>query len=151
MSRRSLPLLLTAILMLTGFLLPALRVAACLTANTGMPAGCPMKAAVTTKPIEAAESPDKHGCCIEKASKPETKVITVACCCTFKAAAKPFIRDYRTGFNVGDVAIAFEHRLTLTRPAVYVAPRAKRILLDERISRGPPNGTSPRRGPPSNS
>jgi len=147
MFRRSLTLLLTAILMLTGFILPALRVTACLTANAGMPAGCPMKAA---KPIRE-QTPDKHGCCIKKASNPETKVITAACCCKIKAAAKPVLRDYRTGCNIGDVAIAFEHRLTLTCPAVLAAPNAKRILLDERISRGPPNGTSPLRGPPSNS
>jgi len=110
-----------------------------------------MKAAVVAKPIEATKTPGKHGCCIEKAAKPEAKVITAACCCTIKAAAKPVIRDYRIGFNIGDVAIAFEHRPALTRPAVYLAPSAKRILLDERISRGPPNGTSPLRGPPSNS
>ena len=151
MSRRTLPLLLTAILMLTGFLLPALRVTACLTANTGMPSGCPMKAATSAKPIEAAKPADKHGCCIEKAPKPETKVITAACCCTIKAAAKPIIRDYRTGFNVGEIAIAFEHRLELTRPAVLAAPVAKRILVDVQISRGPPRGGSPLRGPPSNS
>ncbi|MEY3601860.1 MAG: hypothetical protein RL169_1104 [Armatimonadota bacterium] len=151
MSRRTLPLLLTAILMLTGFLLPALRVTACLTANTGMPAGCPMKAATSAKPIEAAKPADKHGCCIEKAPKPETKVITGSCCCTIKAAAKPIVRDYRAGFNVGEIAIAFEHRRELLRPAVLTAPSAKCLLLDVQISRGPPRGSSPLRGPPSNS
>ena len=151
MSRRTLPLLLTAILMLTGFLLPALRVTACLTAITGMPAGCPMKAATSAKPIEAAKPADKHGCCIEKAPKPETKVITGSCCCTIKAAAKPIVRDYRTGFNGGEIAIALEHRLVVTRPAVLAAPVAKRILIDVQISRGPPRGSSPLRGPPSNS
>ena len=151
MSRRTLPLLLTAILMLTGFLLPAIRVTACLTANTGMPAGCPMKAAASAKPIEAAKPADKHSCCIEKAPKPETKVITGSCCCTIKAAAKPIVRDYRTGFNVGEVAIALEHGLVVTRPAVLSAPVAKRILVDVQISRGPPRGGSPLRGPPSNS
>ena len=149
MSRRTFPLLLTAIMMLTGFLLPAIRVTACLTANTGMPAGCSMKAAAT--PIKAEKSADKHGCCIEKAPKPETKVITGSCCCTIKAAAKPIVRDYRTGFNVGEVAIALEHRLVVTRPAVLSAPVAKRILVDVQISRGPPRGGSPLRGPPSNS
>lgn len=150
MSRRTLPLLLTAILMLTGFLLPALRVTACMTANTGMPSGCPMKAASKATTVTAKPA-DKHGCCIEKAPKPETKVITASCCCTIKAAAKPIVRDYRTGFNVGEIAIAFEHRLELLRPAVLTVPSAKRILLDVQISRGPPRGSSPLRGPPSNS
>ena len=148
MSRRTLPLLLTAILLLTGFLLPALRVTACMTANTGMPSGCPMKAAISAKPIKAVKPADKHGCCIEKAPKPETKVITASCCCTIKAAAKPIVRDYRTGFNVGEIAIAFEHRLELPRPAVLTVPSAKRTLLDVQISRGPPRGSSPHRGPP---
>ena len=151
MSRRTLPLLLTAFLMLTGFLMPALRVAACLTSGSEMPAGCPMKAVTSAKPIEAAKPADKHGCCIEEASKPETKVIIGSCCCTIKAAAKPIIRDYRTGFNIGEIAIAFEHRLELPRPAVLKVPSAKRILLDVQISRGPPRGSSPLRGPPSNS
>ena len=150
MSRRTLPLLLTAILMLTGFLLPALRVAACLTSGSEMPAGCPMKAASKATTVTAKPA-DKHGCCIEKAPKPETKVITASCCCTIKAAAKPIVRDYRTGFNVGEIAIAFEHRLELLRPAVLTVPSAKRILLDVQISRGPPRGSSPLRGPPSNS
>ena len=148
MSRRTLPLLLTAILMLTGFLLPALRVTACLTANPGMPAGCPMKAAVT--PIKAEKSADKHGCCIEKAPKPETKVITASCCCTVKAAANPNIRDYRTAFNVDEIAIAFERRVALTSPIVLELPSAQRILIDVRISRGPPRGAPPHRGPPTN-
>ena len=148
MSRRTFPLLLTAILMLTGFLLPAIRVTACLTANTGMPAGCPMKAAVT--PIKAEKSADKHGCCIEKAPKPETKVITASCCCTVKAAAKPNIRDYRTAFNVDEIAIAFEHRVALTGPVILAAPISKHILMDVRISRGPPRGAPPHRGPPTN-
>ena len=107
-----------------------------------------MKAVTSAKPIEAAKPADKHGCCIEKASKPETKVITGSCCCTIKAAAKPIIRDYRTAFNVGEIAIAFEHRLELPRPAVLTAPSAKRILVDVQISRGPPRGAAPDRGPP---
>lgn len=148
MSRRLLPLLLTAILMLTGFLLPAIRVTACLTANTGMPAGCPMKAAAT--PIKAEKSADKHGCCIVKAPKPETKVITAACCCTVKAAAKPNIRDYRTAFNVDEIAVVLGHRVEISGPVILEAPPAKRILMDVRISRGPPRGAPPHRGPPTN-
>ena len=148
MSRRTFPLLLTAILMLTGFLLPAIRVTACLTANPGMPAGCPMKAVAT--PIKVEKPADKHGCCTERVSKPETKVISAPCCCTIKAAANPNIRDYRTAFNVDEIAIAFERRVALTSPIVLDLPSAQRILIDVRISRGPPRGAPPHRGPPTN-
>jgi hypothetical protein len=147
MSRRLLPLLFTAFLMLTGFLLPALRVAACLTSDSGMPSGCPMKASinVTPLPVKAAE---KHGCCRETQPNPETKVITGACCCTIKAAAKPAIRDYRSA------GVAFEVVLFRTQLCAQVdsiqttAPVATRPVLDVRISRGPPRGAAPHRGPP---
>ena len=151
MSRRMLPLLLTAILMLTGFLLPALRVTACLTANTGMPSGCPMKAAISAKPIEAAKPADEHGCCIEKAPKPETKVITASCCCTIKAAAKPAIRDYRSAGAAFEVVLLCTQLCAQTDTIQTTVPVATCPELDVQISRGPPRGSSPLRGPPSNS
>jgi len=147
MSRRTLPLLLTAFLMLTGFLLPALRVTACLTASTGMPAGCPMKAAskstsVTTKPA------DKHGCCIDKSPNPETKVITGSCCCTIKAAAKPAIRDYRSAGAAFEVVLYRTQICAQTDTIQTAAPVATCPELDVQISRGPPRGAAPHRGPP---
>ncbi len=150
MIRRTLPLLLTAILMVTGFILPALRVSACLTANTGMPAGCPMKATASAESIKVDESPKMHGCCIEKAPKPDAKVLSASCCCTLKSAATPNIRDYRTAVNVDETAIAFEHHVSLTDPVILDVPIAKRNFVDVRISRGPPRGAPPHRGPPTN-
>ena len=148
MSRRTLPLLLTAFLMLTGFLMPALRVAACLTSGTEMPAGCPMKAASKATSV-AVKPADKHGCCRETQPNPETKVITGSCCCTIKAAAKPVIRDYRSA------GAAFEVVLLRTQVCAQIdniqspAPVATRPELDVQISRGPPRGAAPHRGPPS--
>jgi hypothetical protein len=147
MSRRTLPLFLTAILMLTGFLMPVLRVAACLTSDSGMPSGCPMKAdfkptSVTTKPA------DKHGCCRETQPNPETKVITGACCCTIKAAAKPIIRDYRSAGAVLEVVLFRTQLCAQTDTIQTTAPVATRPVLDVRISRGPPRGAAPHRGPP---
>lgn len=147
MSRRTLPLLLTAFLMLTGFLMPALRVAACLTSGSEMPAGCPMKVAskatsVTTKPA------DKHGCCRETQPNPETKVITGACCCTIKAAAKPVVRDYRSAGAALEVVLFRAQLCAQTDTIQTTAPVATRAELDVRISRGPPRGAAPHRGPP---
>jgi hypothetical protein len=147
MSRRTLPLFLTAILMLTGFLMPVLRVAACLTSDSGMPSGCPMKAdfkptSVTTKPA------DKHGCCRETQPNPETKVITGACCCTIKAAAKPAIRDYRSAGAALEVVLFRTQLCAQTDTIQTTAPVATRAELDVRISRGPPRGAAPHRGPP---
>jgi len=147
MSRRLIPLLFTAFLMLTGFVLPALRVAACLTSDSGMPSGCPMKAdfkptSVTTKPA------DKHGCCRETQPNPETKVITGACCCTIKAAAKPAIRDYRSAGAALEVVLFRTQLCAQTDTIQTTAPVATRPELDVRISRGPPRGAAPHRGPP---
>lgn len=147
MSRRTLPLLLTAFLMLTGFLLPALRVAACLTSGSEMPSGCPMKAAskattVTTKPV------DKHGCCRETQTNPETKVITGSCCCTIKAAATPAIRDYRSAGVAFEVVQLRTQLYVQTDTIQSVAPVVTCPELDVQISRGPPRGAAPRRGPP---
>ena len=147
MSRRLIPLLFTAFLMLTGFVLPALRVAACLTSDSEMPAGCPMKAdfkptSVTTKPA------DKHGCCIDKSPNPETKVITGSCCCTIKAAAKPAIRDYRSAGAALEVVLFRTQLCAQTDTIQTTAPVATRPELDVRISRGPPRGAAPHRGPP---
>ena len=150
MIRRTLPLLLTAILMVTGFILPALRVSACLTSDSAMSSGCPMKAAASAEPIKVDESAKKHGCCIEKAPKPDAKVLSASCCCTLKTAAKPNICDYRTSVNVDDTAIAFEHHVALTGPTILDVPIAKRNFVDVRISRGPPRGAPPHRGPPTN-
>jgi hypothetical protein len=147
MSRRLIPLLFTAFLMLTGFLMPVLRVAACLTSDSGMPSGCPMKAdfkptSVTTKPA------DKHGCCRETQPNPETKVITGACCCTIKAAAKPAIRDYRSAGAALEVVLFRTQLCAQTDTIQTTAPVATRAELDVRISRGPPRGAAPHRGPP---
>jgi len=147
MSRRLIPLLFTAFLMLTGFLMPVLRVAACLTSDSGMPSGCPMKAdfkptSVTTKPA------DKHGCCRETQPNPETKVITGACCCTIKAAAKPAIRDYRSAGAALEVVLFRTQLCAQTDTIQTTAPVATRPELDVRISRGPPRGAAPHRGPP---
>jgi hypothetical protein len=147
MSRRTLPLLFTAFLMLTGFLLPALRVAACLTSGTEMPAGCPMKAAAN-KPKQASTTAEKHGCCRETSPKPETKVLTGTCCCTIKAAAKPVVRDYRTAFNVVDIVCCSDERFELAGPFVITASNTNRCMVDVHISRGPPRGAPPHRGPP---
>ena len=147
MSRRLIPLLFTAFLMLTGFLMPVLRVAACLTSDSGMPSGCPMKAdfkptSVTTKPA------DKHGCCRETQPNPDTKVITGACCCTIKAAAKPAIRDYRSAGAALEVVLFRTQLCAQTDTIQTTAPVATRPELDVRISRGPPRGAAPHRGPP---
>lgn len=147
MSRRTLPLLLAAFTMLTGLLLPALRVAACLTSTSGT--GCPMKAVTSASSIEAVKPADKHGCCMKKSPKTETKVITGACCCTIKAAAKPIIRDYRTALNAVDTACILADQLQPASNFILTATATKRISLDEHISRGPPRGSSPHRGPPS--
>jgi len=146
MSRRTLPLLFTAFLMLTGFLLPALQVAACLTSGSGMPAGCPMKAA--NKPKQASTTVEKHGCCREASPKPETNVLTGTCCCTIKAAAKPVVRDYRTAFSVVDIVLSSDQQLELTGPSVIAPSNTKRCVVDVHISRGPPRGAAPHRGPP---
>ena len=148
MSRRTLPLLFTAFLMLAGFLMPALRVAACLTSGTGMPSGCPMKAAAN-KPKLASTKVDKHGCCRETSPKPETKVITGSCCCTIKAAAKPAIRDYCSVGFVFEVVLLRTHLCAQIDNIQSPAPVATRPLLDVQISRGPPRGAAPHRGPPS--
>ena len=147
MSRRTIPLLLAAFTMLTGLLLPALRVAACLTSTSGT--GCPMKMAATAKTVEAPRATNTHSCCRESAEKTQTKVITGACCCTIKAAAKPNIRDYRTAFNTADTAFIVADELHQTCNYLLTATAIKRISLDEHISRGPPRGSSPLRGPPS--
>ena len=147
MTRRTLTLLLTAFLMLTGFVLPVLRVAACLTSDSGMPSGCPMNASIsdTPTPVKAAE---KQGCCREASPKPETKVLTGACCCSIKAAAKPVVRDYRTAFNVIAIVVAQDQQLELAGPFVIAASNTKRSVVDVRISRGPPRGAALHRGPP---
>ena len=147
MTRRTLTLLLTAFLMLTGFLLPALRVAACLTSGSGMPSGCPMKASISVTPLPNKKA-EKQGCCREASSKPETKVLTRACCCTIKAAAKPVVRDYRTAFNVIAIVVAQDQQLELAGPFVIAASNTKRSVVDVRISRGPPRGAALHRGPP---
>ena len=146
MSRRTLPLIFTAFLMLTGFLLPALRVAACMTSTSGT--GCPMKMASTAKAIAVPKSERKHGCCREKSPVAESKVITGTCCCTIKAAAKPFTGDYRTAFNIVDLVFSSDERLTLDGPFVIAAPGTKHRVVDVRIARGPPRGAAPHRGPP---
>ena len=147
MARRSIPLLFTAFLMLTGFLLPALRVAACLTSDSGMPSGCPMKASISVTPLPNKKA-EKQGCCREASPKPETKVLTGACCCTIKAAAKPVVRDYRTAFTVIDIVVAQEQQLELDGPFVIARSSTKRSVFDVRISRGPPRGAALHRGPP---
>ena len=148
MSRRTLPLLFTAFLMLAGFLLPALRVAACLTSGSGMPAGCPMKAAFKATSV-AVKPADKHGCCRETSPKPETKVITGSCCCTIKAAAKPVIRDYRSAGFAFEVVLLRTQLCAQTDTIQTTAPVATCPELDVQISRGPPRGAAPHRGPPS--
>ena len=147
MSRRTLPLLFTAFLMLAGFLLPALRVAACLTSGSGMPAGCPMKAAFKATSV-AVKPADKHGCCRETSPKPETKVITGSCCCTIKAAAKPVIRDYRSAGAAFEVVLLRTQLCAQTDTIQTTAPGATCPELDVQISRGPPRGAAPHRGPP---
>lgn len=147
MSRRLLPLLFTAFLMLTGFLLPALRVAACLTSDSGMPSGCPMKASISVTPIPV-KAAEKQGCCRDTPPKPESKVLTGSCCCTIKAAAKPIVHDYRTALNVLDIVVAQDNQLNLAGPFVIARSTTKRSVVDVRISRGPPRGAAPHRGPP---
>lgn len=147
MSRRTLPLLLTAFLMLTGFLMPALRVAACLTSGSEMPAGCPMKAASKATTVTAKPA-DKHGCCRETQPNPETKVITGSCCCTIKAAAKPAIRDYRSAGAAFEVVLLRTQLCAQTDTIQTAAPVATCPELDVQISRGPPRGAAPHRGPP---
>jgi len=100
---------------------------------------------VTPQPVKAAE---KHGCCREASPKPETKVLTGACCCTIKAAAKPVLRDYRTAFTVIDIVVAQDQQLELDGPFVIARSNTKRSVVDVRIARGPPRGAAPHRGPP---
>ena len=147
MSRRTLPLLLTAFLMLTGFLMPALRVAACLTSGSEMPAGCPMKAASKATTVTAKPA-DKHGCCRETKPNPETKVITGSCCCIIKAAAKPVIRDYRSAGAAFEVVLLRTQLCAQTDTIQTTSPVAICTELDVKISRGPPRGAAPHRGPP---
>ena len=147
MSRRTLPLLLTAFLMLTGFLMPALRVAACLTSGSEMPTGCPMKGASKATTVTAKPA-DKHGCCRETQPNPETKVITGSCCCTIKAAAKPVIRDYRSAGAAFEVVLLRTQLCAQTDTIQTTAPVATCPELDVQISRGPPGSAAPHRGPP---
>jgi hypothetical protein len=97
---------------------------------------------VTTKPA------DKHGCCRETQPNPETKVITGACCCTIKAAAKPVVRDYRSAGAALEVVLFRAQLCAQTDTIQTTAPVATRAELDVRISRGPPRGAAPHRGPP---
>jgi hypothetical protein len=106
-----------------------------------------MKAAAN-KPKQASTTVEKHGCCRETSPKPETKVLTGTCCCTIKAAAKPVVRDYRAAFNVVDTVCSSDERFELTGPSVIAASKTKRYVVDVHISRGPPRGAAPHRGPP---
>jgi hypothetical protein len=106
-----------------------------------------MKASISVTPIPV-KAAEKQGCCREASSKPETKVLTGACCCTIKAAAKPVVRDYRTAFNVLDVVVTHEQHLELAGPFVIARSITKRSVVDVRISRGPPRGAALHRGPP---
>ena len=133
--------------MLTGFLMPALRVAACLTSGSEMPAGCPMKAASKATTVTAKPA-DKHGCCRETQPNPETKVITGSCCCTIKAAAKPVIRDYRSAGAAFEVVLLRTQLCAQTDIIQTTVPVATCPELDVQISRGPPRGAAPHRGPP---
>gem|GEM_PF-2070918 len=101
-----------------------------------------MATSVTRKPA------DKHGCCRETQPNPETKVITGACCCTIKAAAKPAIRDYRSAGAALEVVLFRTQLCAQTDTIQTTAPVATRPELDVRISRGPPRGAAPHRGPP---
>jgi hypothetical protein len=65
-----------------------------------------------------------------------------------KAAAKPVVHDYRTAFNLVDMAFSIGEQLNLAGPFVIARSTTKRSVVDVRISRGPPRGAAPHRGPP---